>query len=305
MVPLPVRRPRSVTVALLVALTCACATPPETTLPPLSLADASSSAYVVVQPGSLGIRGVTSDQSAMYIALDRPPGADLTAHDQAGRQVTYFHSKGILIVDGVHDGVLLRERDRQSFVSRNPVATGTDRFPPERDPAIVAARDARAHAVVAVAFERALSKVDAPKTQTLESERPPFEDPELYQRLADGSQVFRMYFASGGISVVRPDDGLRALEAAAKSASGVEITGYTDSLGSAATNTWISRERARAVARFLEVRGIPRDRIRVAGGGAANAIAENNSPKGRALNRRVEVIIRGNAMNSADAKENR
>jgi outer membrane protein OmpA-like peptidoglycan-associated protein len=69
------------------------------------------------------------------------------------------------------------------------------------------------------------------------------------------------------------------------------IEGYTDSTGSDAVNMELSKQRADAVADYLASRGVPRDKLRTAGRGSANPIAPNNTPEGRAQNRRVEITV--------------
>jgi outer membrane protein OmpA-like peptidoglycan-associated protein len=73
-----------------------------------------------------------------------------------------------------------------------------------------------------------------------------------------------------------------------------EIDGYTDSVGSDATNEALSQRRADAVKAALVVRGIDPSRINTEGYGKAYPVASNNDPGGRQLNRRVEVVIGGN-----------
>jgi len=71
----------------------------------------------------------------------------------------------------------------------------------------------------------------------------------------------------------------------------IEIAGYTDSTGSSATNTRLSAARAGAVQAYLRQRGVPAERMRVAGYGPANPTASNATPEGRARNRRVELHL--------------
>jgi len=74
--------------------------------------------------------------------------------------------------------------------------------------------------------------------------------------------------------------------------SHIEISGHTDSTGSAAVNRNLSRARAENVARFLvEVGDIPASRIIATGYGEERPVASNETPQGRAANRRVEVLI--------------
>ncbi|MBK9090914.1 MAG: OmpA family protein [Holophagales bacterium] len=71
----------------------------------------------------------------------------------------------------------------------------------------------------------------------------------------------------------------------------VRIEGYTDSAGNAAANRKLSADRARNVADLLREQGIPDERIAFEGYGAANPVAPNATADGRALNRRIEIIV--------------
>jgi outer membrane protein OmpA-like peptidoglycan-associated protein len=73
--------------------------------------------------------------------------------------------------------------------------------------------------------------------------------------------------------------------------STVRVVGHTDNVGSAAYNLTLSKERALAVAQILIRYGVPASRITYSGRGFAEPIASNNSTAGRAMNRRVEVVI--------------
>lgn len=69
------------------------------------------------------------------------------------------------------------------------------------------------------------------------------------------------------------------------------IEGYTDSVGSDAYNQDLSERRAQAVRDALLQRGIDASRITTRGYGKAHPVADNASPEGRAMNRRVEIVI--------------
>jgi OmpA-OmpF porin, OOP family len=71
----------------------------------------------------------------------------------------------------------------------------------------------------------------------------------------------------------------------------LEIDGYTDSVGDAAHNIDLSRRRAQAVLSALVSQfGIEAGRLSVNGFGPAKPIGSNDSPQGRASNRRVEFL---------------
>jgi outer membrane protein OmpA-like peptidoglycan-associated protein len=73
--------------------------------------------------------------------------------------------------------------------------------------------------------------------------------------------------------------------------SRIVVQGYTDSQGSMGFNETLSQHRADAVRTYLVSHGIAADRITAQGFGPANPVADNNSPEGRADNRRVEIVV--------------
>jgi len=69
------------------------------------------------------------------------------------------------------------------------------------------------------------------------------------------------------------------------------INGYTDNIGSEATNILLSNQRAEAVDEFLLAHGVAGNQLAVQGLGSANPVASNDTPDGRAKNRRVEIAV--------------
>ena len=71
----------------------------------------------------------------------------------------------------------------------------------------------------------------------------------------------------------------------------VDIVGHTDSTGAQQYNQTLSEARASSVARYLESQKVISQRIITRGAGPSQPIASNDTPDGRALNRRVEIIL--------------
>ena len=75
----------------------------------------------------------------------------------------------------------------------------------------------------------------------------------------------------------------------------VDVVGHTDSdpiKKSKWKDNWeLSAQRALSVVRYLTTRGVPEDKIRAVGCGAAKAIASNATASGKARNRRVEIVV--------------
>jgi outer membrane protein OmpA-like peptidoglycan-associated protein len=71
----------------------------------------------------------------------------------------------------------------------------------------------------------------------------------------------------------------------------VDVTGHTDSTGSASHNQQLSERRAASVAEYLVAQGNNPQRFQVLGMGQNEPIASNATAEGRAQNRRVEIRI--------------
>lgn len=78
-----------------------------------------------------------------------------------------------------------------------------------------------------------------------------------------------------------PEDGFELL-----------IVGHTDSIGNYENNITLSENRALSVAQYFISNGIDEHSITTEGKGPQSPIAPNNTEDGRAINRRVEIIIK-------------
>jgi len=77
----------------------------------------------------------------------------------------------------------------------------------------------------------------------------------------------------------------------------VEIHGNTDNTGTAEGNVRLSEGRAFAVKKYLEQHApanFPQGRIKVYSHGQDAPVASNDTPEGRAANRRVEIVLKSN-----------
>jgi outer membrane protein OmpA-like peptidoglycan-associated protein len=71
----------------------------------------------------------------------------------------------------------------------------------------------------------------------------------------------------------------------------VTTAGHTDSTGSEEHNMELSRNRALAVAQYLQGQNVALERLAATGYGETRPIASNDTPEGRAQNRRVEITL--------------
>lgn len=83
----------------------------------------------------------------------------------------------------------------------------------------------------------------------------------------------------------------------------IKIVGFTDNTGKVDYNQTLSEKRAKSVYDYLTQQGISTDRMSYEGRGVHDPVADNSTPEGRALNRRVEIVIMANEnmINAAQA----
>ena len=72
----------------------------------------------------------------------------------------------------------------------------------------------------------------------------------------------------------------------------IEIRGHTDNTGDERVNKMLSESRAKAVADYLIVQNIERNRIVYKGFGSEKPVASNNNEEGKKQNRRVDFMLR-------------
>lgn len=81
----------------------------------------------------------------------------------------------------------------------------------------------------------------------------------------------------------------------------VQVEGYTDSTGTEEFNQRLSEQRAGMVRNYLIDQMIPASSVTAQGFGESQPIASNDTPGGRQQNRRVQLVVNGDAIgNSAD-----
>lgn len=150
-----------------------------------------------------------------------------------------------------------------------------------------------------------LQELDAAQKQMEESLKSELEQKTIkLEKLNDRLTVTfvdKILFDSG--SAVIKDAGKGALQKVAdslKEMSGhlVHVEGHTDDqkMGPVTakkfpSNWELSTARAGSVVHFLQDTGVPPERLYIVGGSMFHPVAENDTPEGRAENRRVEIVL--------------
>ncbi len=80
----------------------------------------------------------------------------------------------------------------------------------------------------------------------------------------------------------------------------IVVEGHTDDRGAPEMNKKLSQERAESVLNYLAQQGVEKSRMTADGKGESDPIANNDSPEGRANNRRVELHISNRAKDTSE-----
>lgn len=107
--------------------------------------------------------------------------------------------------------------------------------------------------------------------------------------------LFNVYFRLDSSTPVRLSEAETShlIDLAKSCPNRIRITGYTCNLGGAAGNLWLGQVRANAVKKILMASGIAARQIETASEGENMPIASNDTPAGRASNRRAVVNCLG------------
>jgi outer membrane protein OmpA-like peptidoglycan-associated protein len=78
----------------------------------------------------------------------------------------------------------------------------------------------------------------------------------------------------------------------------IEVDGHTDNVGSTDSNQKLSDQRSSSVRDYLVQEGVATNALAAIGFGETQPIGSNDTPAGRQMNRRVELVVSGDAIGS-------
>ena len=138
--------------------------------------------------------------------------------------------------------------------------------------------------------------------QAMERGNAAFKSAEEAMRLSKGKLIVEETFTNETTQFEvnksdLPEGGIRALDELAQKVLNMnrriylEIQGHTDASGSEKWNMELGGQRAGAVRRYLNQRGVPLFAMSVISYGESKPVADNSSKEGRSQNRRVVVRV--------------
>jgi outer membrane protein OmpA-like peptidoglycan-associated protein len=182
--------------------------------------------------------------------------------------------------------------------------SGTAPSAADGDRALEVARQARCPTwagalVCAIQVSGAFDAPPAPAPAPAPAQAPPAAPAEAAAATACEGELAQLLerstieFATGSAVLVPASGTLldRVAEVAKGCPGTLRVEGHTDSTGDEAANLALSRGRADAVRQALLQRGLPGERLVAEGFGQARPLAPNDTPAGRARNRRIELHV--------------
>ncbi len=124
-----------------------------------------------------------------------------------------------------------------------------------------------------------------------------FGCPEIPKAVVDRINIAakNIFFATGSAKLLAKS--FKSLNDVAKIMSEdpafkLDISGHTDTTGTAAKNQTLSENRAASVLAYLKSKGVDESKMSATGFGQDKPVADNKTAAGRAKNRRVEMVLR-------------
>ncbi len=184
-----------------------------------------------------------------------------------------------------------------SDADRDGIADGADRCPDTPRGAIVDANGCPTDSDNDGVYNGLDRCADTPREYAVDRDGCPIPIGQVGQQFLDSKSVaFNIEFASAKADILpqsEPDLD-RVGEALSEWPDAkVEIGGHTDSQGATAFNNTLSKQRADAVKKYLDMKfpKINPNHLSTKGYGESKPVADNRTPEGRAQNRRVEFLL--------------
>jgi OOP family OmpA-OmpF porin len=207
----------------------------------------------------------------------------------------YVRSQTAPIVQNVN------ELDTNTAADHNAIASTDERATAGINNAMSAADKANQHALAAGTAADQANQSAQKATNRVDSLAGVIANLDQYKSLADVSVTFG--FDKSALTAADKQQ-LDTLAATLGSTRGyiLQVTGGTDTIGSAEYNYQLSQRRADAVVNYLSVKyGIAPHRFYLVGIGKDQQIASNDTKDGRAKNRRVDIQVLSNMTQTASA----
>ncbi len=210
----------------------------------------------------------------------------------------YVRAQTAPIVQNVND------LDTKTAADHNAIAATDERATAGISNAMSAADKANQHALAAGTAADAANASATEATNHVDSLAGVIANLDQYKSLADVSVTFGF---DKSVLTASDKEQLDTMAATLNTTRGyiLQVTGGTDTVGSAAYNYQLSQRRADAVVNYLSTKyGVAPHRFYLVGIGKDQQIGDDKTKAGRAANRRVEIQLLSNMSQTASNASN-
>ena len=270
---------------------------PVATLP---MQDTGRFDYELLRREDTQLAEVFDDTQKTYLVFTAQVPAGLLLFDERGRMLPFTAKERTAVVDAVRPGILVRTPTQSSYAEAAKAAVvarlgkggaSEDGNSPRPPIDVAAARAEILHAedrLKGLTAELGRASRGEPSLP-LTSLRAEIEEIQVTLDGADATLV-RAHFATGSAMLALSAEAKQAIVDAAGRADSVRIRGGVDNLGTAAANVVLARRRGLSMRRVLIDGGVAARKVRL-DRALPSYIASNDTPEGRAENRRVDVVF--------------
>lgn len=254
---------------------------------------------------AIGLVRAFDDGERTTLQFVTDPHAALQVFDGEGKLLAYQRIGQNIVLPGLYSPVRVQigqtsatVRSTVPVVTMEPIqqvtsgSTSTAAVSANTNTELLAARAALKLAEQQIAELRTeLDKMKA-SGATLEAKDIGTKLDRLQNLVAETASVtLRVEFGFSSIDFKPSEELARVLVPAVKSADRINLRGFTDSTVINEENKRIALARALAARRYLIAQGVEAKKIRTLYNSAGGFVVNNNTPEGRARNRRVEIEL--------------
>ena len=228
-----------------------------------------------------GLIQVFDDGSKTYLQFADWSHGNPTIRDADGTEVPWRRTGGYAVVEGRHEHLTVDALGAQAFISGPGVASSVTSLAGAVAP--MTADDPTAAQAKVAELEALRARISTLEAQIAEARA---------AVLATGDTLV-IHFANNSARLTIDPEAMHAIAEIIGERDAIVVTGFTDATYSDAAGAKLARQRAFTVRDALMAEGVPATHVNVAYHAAGLFAVDNGSATGKALNRRAEIVAKG------------
>lgn len=261
--------------------------------------------YLVENGRAAGLDQAFEMNGNTVVQLGISPLSRPIVYDVSGFELNYKSLGQYIVLHGIHPNIRIAIDGKQATIRRRPTSPiPSGEMSPVRETVLVSTPAQAPESAEQSALRREAAEVEGYRTELARIRKELAEVKALLAEQARANREIqeprvadfegepkhiRVTFKFNSADFVPSGDAASAIERRAPRAKRIVIRGYTDSDKPNQNELVVATNRAHSARRYLLSRGADDRKIQVTAQAAGGFIADNRTPEGRALNRRVEI----------------